>query len=61
MNNEKQIQKSGDKTSSGEIGLDIRTHKNPKVGQDQVPGGVSVPYGHVKPVANALLKPFEKW
>ena len=24
------IQKSGDKTSSGEIGLDIRTHASPK-------------------------------
>ena len=31
-----EIQKSGDKTSSGEIGLDIRTHASPKVGQDQV-------------------------
>ena len=36
-----EIQKSGDKTSSGEIGLDIRTHASPKVGQDQVAGGVS--------------------
>ena len=34
-----EIQKSGDKTSSGEIGLDIRTHASPKVGQDQVSGG----------------------
>ena len=33
-----EIQKSGDKTSSGEIGLDIRTHASPKVGQDQVSG-----------------------
>ena len=31
-----EIQKSGDKTSSGEIGLDLRTHASPKVGQDQV-------------------------
>ena len=31
-----EIQKPGDKTSSGEIGLDIRTHASPKVGQDQV-------------------------
>ena len=31
-----EIQKSGDKTSSGEIRLDIRTHASPKVGQDQV-------------------------
>ena len=37
-----QTQKSGNKTSSGEIGLDIRTHVSPKVGQDQVPGGVSL-------------------
>ena len=37
-----ETQKSGNKTSSGEIGLDIRTHANPKVGQDQVSGGVSV-------------------
>ena len=34
-------QKSGNKTSSGEFGLDIRTHTSPKVGQDQVSGGVS--------------------
>ena len=33
-----EIQKSGDKTSSVEIGLDIRTHASPKVGQDQVSG-----------------------
>ena len=37
-----EIQRSGDKTNSGEIGLDIRTHASPKVGQDQVSGGVSV-------------------
>ena len=30
------IQKSGDKTSSGDIGLDIRTHASTKVGQDEV-------------------------
>ena len=29
-----EIQKSGDKTSSGVIGIDIRTHASPKVGQD---------------------------
>ena len=39
-----EIQKSGDKTSSGEIGLDIKTHASPKVGQDQVSGGVGMPY-----------------
>ena len=53
-----EIQKSRDKTSSGEIGLDIRTHASPKVGQDQVSGGViSVPCRHATPVANALWKP----
>ena len=52
-----EIQKSGDKTSSGEIGLNIRTHASPKVGQDQVSGGVSVPCRHATPVADALWKP----
>ena len=52
-----EIQKSGGKTSSGEIGLDIRTHASPKVGQDQVSEGVSVPCRHATPVANALRKP----
>ena len=37
-----ETQKSGNKTSSGEIGLNIRTLASPKVGQDQVPGGISV-------------------
>ena len=50
-----EIQKSGDKTSSGEIGLDIRTHASPKVGQDQVSGGVSVLCWHAAPVAYAKL------
>ena len=49
-----EIQKSGDKTSSGEIGLDIRTHASPKVGQDQVSGGVSVLCWHAAPVAYVL-------
>ena len=35
-----ETQKSGEKTSSGEIGLNIRTPACPKVGQDQVSGGV---------------------
>ena len=52
-----EIQKSGDKTSSGEIGLDIRTHASPRVGQDQVSGGVSVPCRHATPVADVLWKP----
>ena len=51
------IQKSGDKTSSGEIGLDIRTHASAKVGQDQVSGGVSVLCWHAAPVAYVLWKP----
>ena len=37
-----EFQRSRDKTSPGEIGLDIRTHASPKVGQDQVSGGVSI-------------------
>ena len=52
-----EIQKSGDKTSSGEIGLDIGTHASPKVGQDQVSGGVSVLCWHAAPVAYVLWKP----
>ena len=52
-----EIQRSGDKTSSGKIGLDIRTHASPKVGQDQVSGGVSIPCRHATPVADALWKP----
>ena len=51
-----EIQRSGDKTSSGEIGLDIRTHASPKVGQDQVSGGVSVLCWHTTPVADILWK-----
>ena len=49
-----EIQRSGDKTSSGKIGFNIRTHASPKVGQDQVSGGVSVPCRHATPVADAL-------
>ena len=45
-----EIQMSGDKTSSGGIGLDIRTHASPKVGQDQVSGGVSVPVSMPHPL-----------
>ena len=52
-----EIQRSGYKTSSGEIGLDIRTHASPKVGQDQVSGGVSVLCWHAAPVAYVLWKP----
>ena len=52
-----ETQKFGNKTSSGEICLDLRTHASPKVGQDQVSGGVSVLYLHAAPVANVLWKP----
>ena len=41
-----ETQKSGNKASSGEIGLNIRTLASPKVGQDQVSGGLSVLYLH---------------
>ena len=54
-----ETQKSGNKKSSGEIGLDIRTHASPKVGQDQMFGGVSVPCWHATPVAYILLKPLQ--
>ena len=37
-----ETQKSRNKTSSGDIGLNIRTLASPKVGQEQVSGGVSV-------------------
>ena len=50
-----EIHKSGDKTSSGEIGLDIRSHASPKVGQDQVSGGVSVLCWHAAPFLHVLL------
>ena len=38
-------------------GLNIRTLASPKVGQDQVSGGVSVLCWNVAPVANVLWKP----
>ena len=52
-----ETQKSGNKTSSREIGLNIRTLASRKVGQDQVSGGVSVLCWHAAPVANVLWKP----
>ena len=45
-----ETQKSGNKTSSGDIGLTIRILASPKVGQDQVSGGVSVLCWHAAPV-----------
>ena len=56
-----EIQKSGDKTSSREIGLDIRKYARPKVGQDQVSGGVSVLCWHAAPVAYVPWKPCTIW
>ena len=52
-----ETQKSRNKTSSGDIGLNIRTLAGPNVGQDQVSGGVSVLCWHAAPVANVLWKP----
>ena len=52
-----ETRKSGNKTSSGDNGLNIRAYASPKVGQEQVSGGVSVPCRHSTPVADALLKP----
>ena len=49
--------KSGNKTSSEEIGLNIRTLASPKVGQDQVSGEVNVLCWHATLVANVLWKP----
>ena len=52
-----ETQKSRNKTSSGEIGLHIRTLASPKMGQDQVFRGVSVLCLHAASVANDLWKP----
>ena len=52
-----ETQKSGNKTSSGEIGLNIRIFASPKVGQDQVSGGVSLLFWQAAPVANVPWKP----
>ena len=49
-----ETQKSRNKTSSGEIGLNIRTLASPKVGQGQVSGGVSVLCWHVAPAQVVL-------
>ena len=49
--------KSGNKTSSGEIDLDIRTHASPKMRQEHVSGRVSVLCWHATPVANVPWKP----
>ena len=51
-----ETQKSEDKTSSGEIGLNIRKLASPKVGQDQVSGGVSVLCWHAAPKLSVLFR-----
>ena len=43
--------KSENRTSSDENGLNIRTNASPKMGQDQVSGGVTVPCWLAAPVA----------
>ena len=48
--------KSGNKTSSGENGLNIRTNASPKVAQDQMSGRVSVPSRHATPITYAPWK-----
>ena len=52
-----ETQKSGNKTSSGEIGLEIRTHAVLKCDRTRCPEDVSVPCRHATPVAGALWKP----
>ena len=52
-----ETQKSGNKTRSEKIGLNIRAHASPKVGQGQVSECVSVCCRYARPVAAAPLKP----
>ena len=54
-----ETQKSENKTSSGEIGLNIKTLAGPKVKGDQVSGGESVLCWHAAPIANILWKSLE--
>ena len=49
-----ETQNAGNKTSSGEICLSIRTLASPKVGQNQVSAGVSILCWHAAPFANVL-------
>ena len=51
-----ETQKSRNKTSSGDIGLNIRTLASPKVGQDQVSGGVSVLCWHAGKALLVIVK-----
>ena len=52
-----ETQKCRNKTISGEIDLNIRTHASPIDGQGQVSRGVSALCLHVALVANVLWKP----
>ena len=52
-----ETQKTGNKTKSGEICLNIRTLASPNVGQDHVSEGVSVLCWHAAPVSNFQWKP----
>ena len=49
-------QKFGNKKSSGEIGLNIRTHASQIVGQDQMSGGESILCWYAAPVANFSME-----
>ena len=52
-----ETQKSGNETSSGEFGLNIRTLASHKQGQDTVCGGVNVLRWHAASVTNVLWNP----
>ena len=54
-----ETQKTGNKTNSEDISLNIRTDASHELGQDQLSEGVSVPLlaCHTTPVTNVLWKP----
>ena len=51
-----ETQKSENKSKSGEMSINIRTHASPKVGQDQVFRGVSLLCLHAVSDANVQWK-----
>ena len=54
-----ETQKSGNKTSSGEIGLNIRILASPKVGQSPVDatlGNASISYGLTQPLLDITFR-----
>ena len=55
QNRSSKLKSPENKTSSGEIGLNIRAHASPKKGQDQVSGGVSVLCWHVAGLTFLML------